>query len=282
MQKNKIRKPAVAGLFYPADKGELVKMINNLVEGESSNFDFSYCRHKIIGGIVPHAGYVYSGHHAVHFFKILQESNQPIDTIVILNPNHRGIGPDIALDSHSIWVTPLGATNIDKAFCKALDIELSSIAHEAEHSGEVIVPFINHFLPNKIKIAPISMFDQSYESAVVLAKKINKASSLTGKKIIVIASSDFSHYVTPDEGYKLDNLVCEKIEKLDAKGVREVITNNNISVCGYGPIMTLIEYAKIKHSKPRTHILSRGHSGEISPSTRVVDYITTLFFENVK
>jgi len=282
MQKNKIRKPAVAGLFYPADKGELVKMINNIVENENSNFDFSYSGHKIIGGIVPHAGYLYSGHHAVHFFKILQESDQPIDTIVILNPNHRGIGPDIALDSHSIWGTPLGATNIDKAFYKALDIETSSLAHEDEHSGEVMIPFINYFLPEKIKIAPISMFDQSYESAVALAKKINKASSLTGKKIIIIASSDFSHYATPDEGYKLDNLVLEKIEKLDAKGVREVIINNNISVCGYGPIMTLIEYSKIKYSKPITHILSRGNSGQISPSTRVVDYITTLFFENVK
>lgn len=276
---NNIRKPSVAGLFYPEYKGELKDLLENISFKEKSKIDLSYASHHIIGGIVPHAAMIYSGYQAFHFFHILKNAKQPIDTVVILNPNHRGVGPGVALDSHSVWGTPLGTINIDDEFYKALDIPVSTAAHDNEHSGEVMVPFLQYYLPESIKIAPVSMFDQSYDSSYNLAQKLINAADKTGKRIVIIASSDFSHFVKPSEGSELDNLVCEKIEELDAEGVYHTVMENNISVCGYGPIMTLIEYSKTKHPKAKTQILHRGHSGEIAPSTRVVNYICTLFFE---
>ncbi len=274
-----IRKPAVSGMFYPSGKNELLNLIKEIDRQEESRFETVFAQHNIIGGIVPHAGYMYSGYQAVHFFKVLQNARQTIDTVVILNPNHSGIGPGVALDENSLWATPLGHAEIDDEFYRALDILASSIAHDNEHSGEVMVPFLQYYLDDSKKIAPISMSDQSYETAVEIARKINIAVSETGKKIVMIASNDFSHFVEPSEGYKLDNLVYEKIEKLDAKGVYDTIRKNNISVCGYGPIMVMIEYCKQKHPGVKTKLLRRGNSGDISPSTSVVNYITSLFYE---
>ncbi len=274
-----LRRPAVSGMFYPSSRNELVKLMLDIESREINNFDKDFSQHHIIGGIVPHAGYIYSGCHAIHFFLMLQKSKQKIDTVIIINPNHRGFGPAVALDSHSIWESPLGQIEVDDEIYKALDIPVSLNAHNDEHSGEVMVPFIQYYLPASIKIAPVSMLDQSYESAKKLAQKIDNAVIKTGKKTVIIASSDFSHFVKEKEGCLLDNLVCEKIENMDAKGVHDTVRKNNISVCGYGPIMSLIEYCKIKHPAAKTHIMSRGNSGEISPSTRVVNYICTLFYE---
>ncbi len=274
----KIRKPAVAGMFYPAIKNKLKNLIEDIDRQEEANFDPDLEQYKIIGGIVPHAGYMYSGYQAVHFFKVLKKSEQAIDTVVIINPNHRGMGPGVAVDDNSAWTTPLGDMEVDSEFCRALDIPVSSSAHDNEHSGEVMVPFLQYYLEEPIKIAPISMADQSYETAADLARKIDTAVSETGKKIVIIASNDFSHFVDPNEGYKLDNLVYEKIEQLDAKGVFDTIRKDNISVCGYGPIMTLIEYSNLKFPGTKTSLLRRGNSGDISPSTNVVNYICTLFY----
>ncbi len=273
-----VRKPAVSGLFYPSGRDDLCKLIEEIEDREKDNVDFSFSQNHIIGGIVPHAGYIYSGYQAIHFFLVLQNSKQAVDTVIIVNPDHRGFGTGIALDKHPVWETPLGQIEVDNELCEALEIPVSSNAHNDEHSGEVMVPFLQYYMDDNLKIAPVSLSDQSYEAADNLAHKIDKAVNETGKRTIVIASSDFSHFINPNEGYMLDNLVCEKIDKLDAEGVYETVRKNNISVCGYGPIMTLIEYSKLKHPDVKTKILRRGNSGEVSPSAKVVNYITTLFF----
>ncbi len=277
--KNKSRKPVVAGLFYPAGKAELSEMINSLELKESDNIDKSYSKKDIIGAIVPHAGYVYSGYHAVHFFSLLKERKDKLDTVVIINPNHRGVEDSMDIDSHLQWETPLGLLNIDHDFYHNLELPYNYESQLNEHSAEVMLPFLQYFISNDILIAPVSMSDQSHKNALSLAKKIANAVKATNKNIIIIASSDYSHYVSPEEGYKFDDLVCEKINALDAKGVYEVIKKNNISVCGYGPIMTLIEYSKLMHTDTKTKILRRGHSGEFSHSDEVVHYITTLFYK---
>ncbi len=275
----KTRKPAVSGMFYPANKNKLIKLIEDIDSKETANFDKLYSEKKIIGGVVPHAGYMYSGYQAVHFFKTLKLSKQPIDTIIILNPNHRGINSDVALDDSLYWETPLGKTEVDIEFSKALDLPFSSTPHLEEHSAEVMLPFIQYYLKEDIKIVPVSILDQSYEMASKLANKIKQAVSKTGKNIIIIASNDFSHYVNPEIGHKQDNFVCEKIKNFDAKGVYEVVISNNISLCGYGPIMSLIEYSKFITPECKSKILRRGNSGDVTPSDKVVNYICILFFE---
>lgn len=275
----KIRKASVSGTFYPADKTEIVSMLNDILEKEKKNIDISLSKQKIIGGVVPHAGYVYSAYQAVHFFEIIKNSKENFDTIIIINPNHTGQGTYIALDENTKWESPFGITDVDMDFVGKLDFPISAIAHKHEHSGEVMLPMLNHFLNYDFKIVPITLTRQDFKNASQLAKAIFEANKKLKKRILIIASSDFSHQVTPDLGEKLDEIVIKEILNLDSKKVYEAVTKNNISICGFGPIMTLIEYSKLITKKPKADILRKGNSGDIYPSAKVVDYVSILFRE---
>ena len=123
-----IRKCAVAGQFYPNHINELNETITKIYNKD------------IVGGVVPHAGYIYSGYEAVHFFDILKNSNTEYDTVIIVNPSHSGIGSSIAVDSFDKWETPYGNVEIDKEFAKELKLPFSDIAQKYEHTGEVMRP----------------------------------------------------------------------------------------------------------------------------------------------
>lgn len=272
-----IRKSVVAGKFYPAEKDKVINQIEEIREKELSKINLNFKNNTIIGGVVPHAGYMFSAYQAVHFFEIVKESEIKYDTIVIINPNHTGIGHEIAFDSNDLWETPLGKVEVDTDFGKRLGIAISDVEQRNEHSGEVMVPFLQHFLNYPFKIAPITLSHQSFKNAKYLAGRIKDVVDLTDKKILIIASSDFSHFLTPTQGKERDAYVIENILKLNSVAVEKVIKEKNISVCGYGPIMTLMEYAKLVSDKSKVDILKIGHSGEIIPSSEVVDYVSILF-----
>jgi len=268
------REPAVAGMFYPANPNSLKKQIVDLLKSELGKIEVDLAKPEIIGGIVPHAGYIYSGYEAVHFFELIQQSGKQFETIVILNPDHQGYSPAFATTPHDEWKTPLGTIEIDKELASFLPT--SEIAHRDEHSAEVMLPFIQTFFKN-VKILPISIGSPTPDTAKQLAQIINKAQKETGRQILIIASSDFSHYVTPEKGKMLDDLAIDQIQKLDSENLFQTIRRNGITVCGYGPIMTLIEYSLIITAKPKVNIAARGNSGKNSPSNSVVDYITIIF-----
>jgi len=272
-----IRKPVVAGKFYLSDENELKKQISDIYSKEKKNIDKTYAENDIIGCVLPHAGYMFSAGKAIHFFELLQNSNVKYDTVFIINPNHSGYGKQISFDSHSHWETPFGLLEVDADFANTMDIVVSDVEQEGEHSGEVMLPLLQYFLQYEFKIAPITMTLQTYSEAKTLAKSIFDANRLLKKKILIIASSDFSHFVNPDFGFANDQYVIDKILEMDSFGVQTEIVSKNISVCGYGPIMTLIEYSKLLSENINIDILARGNSGEIIPSNEVVDYITILF-----
>ena len=273
----KIRQSAVAGKFYPADKESLLDQIESIRKKELPDINLDLKNNFLIGGIVPHAGYMFSAYQAVHFFEIVKQSLQQFDTIVIVNPNHTGLGHEIAFDSNEYWETPLGLVSLDIEFGESLGIELSDIEQKREHSGEVMVPFLQYFLDYEFKIAPITLSNQTFKNARFLAERLKESASILDRKLLVIASSDFSHFLSPEEGREKDAFVLENIITLDSPSIEKVIHKKNISVCGYGPIMTLIEYAKLVSSNPKVDILRIGHSGEIIPSNEVVDYVSILF-----
>lgn len=277
--KKSIRKPAVAGIFYPSNSHDLTKLIGQIENREARRINLDFARHRILGGVVPHAGYIYSGYQAVHFFKILQHSQQPIDTVVIVNPNHKGYGPPVAVDIHDFWETPFGLAEVDTELADLLELPPSADAHSFEHSGEVLVPFIQHYLPQSVRIVPISILQQSYQQSAALADKLYKAIIRHGKHVIVVASSDFSHFVSPQEGQRLDRPIIDKALTLDAEGIDTLVKVQHSSICGYGAIMTLIEYAKRISEKAKGEILSIGHSGEIHPSDSVVHYVSMIYFQ---
>ncbi len=273
-----VRKPAVAGKFYPSSKKELNAIIEKILNIEKKHIDINMSNNIIIGGIVPHAGYMFSAYQAVHFFEIIKNYHQKFDTIFIINPNHTGYGIDIALDDNQYWESPYGKVEIDVEFYKQLNFPVSEISHKYEHSGEVMLPLLQYFLKYDFKIVPITIGNQNIETAKKIANEIYNLNEKLNKKILIIASSDFSHFVNPIEGKQLDDKVVEQIKKNNSTGVYETIKKNNISVCGYGPIMTLIEYAKLVSNKPKNKILKQGHSGQIIESNEVVDYISMIFY----
>lgn len=277
----KTREPAVAGTFYPASSSELTKVLDDLLEIEKSKIKNELSNKKILGGIVPHAGYKYSGCESIHFFEILhQDFKVFFDTIFILNPNHHGYGPEIAIDEHDSWNTPLGTVPLDKDMVDALAFPLSSDAHKYEHSGEVILPFLQKFLDYDFKIVPISYLRQDPVKSKEVAERIIEVNQTLNRKILLIASSDFSHYVTPEVGEKKDKKIIDKILKLDVEGVFNEIYDSNASVCGCGPIMTVMHYVKRTSDNPEVKLLCFGNSAKSHHAYEVVDYASILFYES--
>ncbi len=275
----RIRKSTVAGKFYPAEEKALKIQIESAREKELATINLDLKENKILGGVVPHAGYMFSSFQAVHFFEIIKQSKQKYDTIVIVNPNHTGLGHPISFDSNELWETPLGQVSLDVEFGQRLGIDISDVEQKHEHSGEVMLPFLQYFLDYEFKIAPITLSDQSYKNAKLLADRIFETANILSRKILIIASSDFSHFLSPEKGREKDALVLENIITFDSSAIEKVVRSKNISVCGFGPIMTIIEYSKLISQKPKADILKIGHSGEIIPSNEVVNYISILFSE---
>lgn len=275
-----IREPQVAGKFYPGTRTELDKLFDRLIDREKDTIRYELSDKQIIGAVLPHAGYIYSGYQTVHFFEILAVSHLKFDSFVIIHPNHRSEEFEYASDECESWRTPLGDIKLDDTFISAMKIPRSARFHEHEHSGEVLVPFIQKFIPYAPKIIPIGIGTQNPHVSKELARKISDAIMETGKSVCILASSDFSHYVNPAYGRKMDQKVIDKILDFNASGVFDEIMKNNISVCGYGPIMTLIEFLRMNYSDYKAEIIARGHSGEIHHSDTVVDYVSILFYLN--
>ena len=217
---------------------------------------------------------------AIHFFEILKHSEQQFDTFFIINPNHTGYGANIALDENDLWETPLGKTEVDKGYYRYLNFTESSPAHQFEHSGEVMLPLLQQFISYPFKIVPITMSRQNTQNAKIISTSIFNANKILNKKICLIASSDFSHFIDPDEGKKLDRFVIDAVLKLDSESIYREVQDKQISVCGYGPIMTLIEYSKLAAENPEVKILKIGNSGDVIPSDEVVDYVSMLVYES--
>ena len=272
-----IRRAAVAGKFYPGTESSLTDQIRKIHSEEIPKINRELAKRRIIGSVVPHAGYMFSGYEAVHFFDIISHTGEKYDTIIIVNPNHAGMGEPVALDTHDFWESPFGPVGLDREFMEGMKIPESAMAHQHEHSAEVMIPLLQYFLDYPFKIVPISVASQTYENARSLAENIIATNARLQKKILLIASSDFSHYVHPGEGERKDNLVIREILKLNSEQVYRTIQDHQVSVCGYGSIMTLMEYARLVTENPVAEVIRRGNSGDIIPSSEVVDYITILF-----
>lgn len=273
-----IREAAVEGRFYPSGKDPVFQQISE-IERKARYPDFDGQYRQTIGAVVPHAGHVYSGYQTVPFFRLLRQRGENPETFVILHPNHTGTGPDIALDPHDSWKNSAGIVSLDQELGDVLGYPRDAGAHRNEHSAEVILPFVQYYFDDHpFRILPICMKRQTSEQASELAKKLFQAQQQHHRNIMVIASSDFSHFVSPGKGFQYDQMVLDQVESKDTDALEDTVVTNNISVCGYGPIMTLMNYAGLVSKDYRTTILARGHSGEVYPSREVVDYISVLFY----
>jgi len=273
------RSAAVEGRFYPSSRNSILGQIKELEREERYVFTGTEPI-RIFGAVLPHAGHIYSGYQTIPFFHLLKKLELYPDTFVIVHPNHSGIGNYLAIDDSDIWRNAIGDVPLDREFAEAMNLPYDRLAHSSEHSAEVIIPFLQYFLPSHpFSIVPVCMRDQSYESAAKVAAQIGEAVKETKRKIMMLASCDFSHFLSPEEGASKDQKVLDKIMDKDTAGIEQVVKQDHISVCGYGPIMSLMEYTRKLHPDYDIQILARGHSGEVIPSREVVNYISMIMYQ---
>jgi AmmeMemoRadiSam system protein B len=275
-----VRSPAVAGSFYPLSKQDLERDIDEYL----SNVEFT--RTEIVnmmGAVIPHAGYMYSGQVAAYAFKAIQEFVKTPPVFVIICPNHTGNGTPVAV-SNQDWMTPLGRVRVDSEMVKALvksspQIEISEEAHQFEHAIEVQLPFLQRIfakMKKDIRFVPICMMGTGIDTIEEVGRAVFKASAETRRDVFVIASSDMTHYEAAEKARQKDNLALKYVEKLDYKGFISAVEENHVSVCGYGPIGSMLVYAKLKNAT-MAKIIKYGTSGDTSGDYKsVVAYASII------
>ncbi|HOL49485.1 MAG TPA: AmmeMemoRadiSam system protein B, partial [bacterium] len=229
----------------------------------------------------PHAGYIYSGKTAGRVYSRIV----PPDTAIIIGPNHHGYGEPYAIDDNDCWETPLGNVEIDDEIRslllgKSRYLQTDSTAHMAEHSIEVQVPFLQFINPD-IKIVPVVL--SSYHDAnpwYEIGYTIGLVLSEYKKKVLVIASSDFTHYEPAEDAEKKDTLAIGAILRLDADEFLNIVSKHDISICGFAPIVTAITAAKTLGSKKGV-LVDYSHSGQVSGDfQQVVGYAGIILDKN--
>ncbi len=280
-----LRKPVVAGAFYPDNRKDVVKSIEDCflssfgvgIIPEADDFEGdSYP----INVMVPHAGYIYSGSIASFGYAKIAENGIP-DVFIILSPNHTGLGSEVSVFNKGEWETPLGNVEVDEEFANKI-ISFSDyasadfVAHSNEHSIEVQLPFLQYFSSN-FKIVPIVMGCQTLSVVSDLAEAIVSAGKKINKSYCVIASTDLSHFNDQKRANKVDKFVLDDIEDMDEFKLLEEVIQYNITMCGYGPVMTTILVSKLS-GKDSCEILSYGTSGDVTQDyLQVVGYASAMF-----
>ncbi|HMK54658.1 MAG TPA: AmmeMemoRadiSam system protein B [Methanobacteriaceae archaeon] len=270
---SQIRKAAVAGLFYEANPRDLKRRIRWCYQhqlGPGTLPETLGAKRTIKGLIVPHAGYMYSGPVAAHSYLELARDGLP-ETFIILCPNHTGRGSLISTMTTGEWETPLGRVQIDTQLAQEM-LKLSSIiddeplAHQREHSVEAQLPFIQYLAESfnkKFKIVPIAMMMQDLETATEVGKAIYEASKTLNRDVVVVASTDLTHYKSQEVASQEDKAVLDALKKMDQKVVLEVVEEYNVNMCGYGPLAATMTATKLMGAS-EARVLKYATSGETS------------------
>ena len=232
------RTPAVAGMFYSENPKELRYHLDELVV-------FAKSKVKAKGIVSPHAGYVYSGWVAGKVYGTIE----PPDVAVILGPNHTGIGDSAAIYPGDAFITPLGEAKINKAMTKGIlekapFLSTDPSAHIHEHSIEVQVPFLQYINP-EVELVAICLSFIGYEEILALGQAIaDTIKEFPERNVLVIASSDFSHYVPHEVAKEKDALAIREILNLSIEGLLKVVSEKRISMCGVIPTAVMLKACK--------------------------------------
>jgi MEMO1 family protein len=277
------RAPAVAGIFYPSDARELYRLIELSFKEQrfgpghlppSGEFN----RRRIYGIVSPHAGYVYSGAVAANGY--YETSSMNFDRIVMIGPNHYGIGTGLATVRNGIWETPLGEVEVDSELASQIAensgiLDFDELAHSRDHCLEVQLPFLQYIKKNQFKIVPIIMIMQDKVTASEIGESI--ASSTRNLNTLVIASSDFTHYEPNDEAHRKDDELIKAILSLDISNFYTTFERLNVSACGYGAIASIMTAAKALGAT-KGELLRYATSGDVMGDTNnVVGYASIIF-----
>jgi len=213
-----VRKPAVAGTFYAATRDGVLDQLewcyqHRLGPGHLPEVDKEGPR-DIVGLVAPHAGYMASGPVAAHAYHSLAKDGM-VDTAVIIGPNHTGYGTSVSVWTTGSWATPLGNAPVDEDAARRLVggiVRADESAHIYEHSVEVQIPWLQHLYGGLVRIVPVAMLAQDSKSAEELGEAL---AGLEGN-VVLIASTDFTHYESQDSATRKDTSVIDAIRSLDS------------------------------------------------------------------
>jgi AmmeMemoRadiSam system protein B len=253
-----VRHPAVAGRFYPHDPVVLREQVRTHLSQTPQHTPV-----RAIGCIVPHAGYMYSGYVAGAVFSALEIPQ----LCLVLCPNHTGVGRPLAIMSEGAWETPLGKVPIDSALAAALKercllLQEDSLAHRSEHAAEVELPFLQ-MRQQQLRFVPIALGTGQFEALDQLGDAIADVIAAQSAPVLIVASSDMNHYESDAITRVKDHSAIEPILALDARALYDVVMQEHISMCGFGPAVAMLTAAK-KLGATSADLVKYATSGEVS------------------
>lgn len=270
MELSKIRRPVVAGQFYPSSGVSLKKEIEILIDKKAKKKDIIAC-------MLPHAGYMYSG-------RVAAETVSQIDIkdkVILLGPNHTGNGSDFSIMTEGLWQTPLGENEIDSELAKEMlkkskYLREDMSAHVYEHSLEVELPFLQYFKPD-FEIVPITFLSDNIKALKEIGEEI--AGVLKDKpKALIVASSDMTHYESQIDAQRKDNEAIQAILELDEDKLIERVQRFNITMCGFAPVVVMLKAAKLLGAK-KASLVKYQTSGDVTGDKEsVVGYAGILLY----
>jgi MEMO1 family protein len=273
-----IREPAVAGTFYPGREDILTRDVKRYIE----NAQKEKIEGEIVALISPHAGYMYSGQVAAYAYKLIEEKN--FDSVVIVAPSHRALFKGTSIYDRGGYRTPLGLVPIDVELSKKImekrkEIQFLPEAHAQEHSLEVQVPFLQTVLKT-FTLVPIVMEPYwDWETCQYLASAISE--TVRGRNVLLIASSDLSHFHPYEEAVELDRIFLNHVEQFDTEALYRDLRQGRCEACGGGPIVSIMLAAKALGAS-QGKVLKYLNSGDVvGDRNRVVGYAAALFFKKI-
>ncbi len=259
-----VRHPAVAGRFYPHDGASLRDEAGSYLGDAQSTGPI-----QALGCIAPHAGYMYSGHVAGAVFA----RTEVPQCCIVLCPNHTGMGPALSIMSEGEWETPLGNVPIDTALAANLkqrfpSLQEDSAAHRAEHGAEVELPFLQ-LRQADLRFVPIALGTRQFETLEQLGNAIADVIAAQKQAVLIVASSDMNHYESDTVTRAKDHRAIERILVLDPRGLYDVVTQQDISMCGFGPAVAMLTAARRLGAKS-AELVKYATSGDVSGDRNTV------------
>ncbi len=275
-----VRDPYAAGSFYPSDPEQLFSQIDSFLQNVPIRK--SEKKERIIGLVVPHAGYTYSGQVAAYAYKQIQGQNY--DTVFLIGPSHRKLFKGAAVWQEGDWKTPLGTVKIDSEIARSIAqsdplFQQDAGVHAEEHSLEVQLPFLQRVLKD-FKIVPIVTGDLSLETSAVLGSMLADQYKNSKKKMLFVFSTDMSHYRAAVETARMDRETMGFMMRSDSEGLYENLTQKKSELCGAGAVLAMI--AMQEHVEGLgLHYLKYSHSGAVTgENDSVVGYGAFALIKN--
>jgi AmmeMemoRadiSam system protein B len=267
-----VRRSTIAGSWYPGTARALTGTIRDFL----ANVELEPLPGRLVALIAPHAGYVYSGQVAAHAYRYLEGSSH--DRVIVISPVHRAYVGRFAVTSADSYETPLGKVPVDGEFVDALarELQIQRVSRDNEHSLEIQIPFLQHTL-GEFRLTPIMMGEQGWDACARLADALVKI--VDGVRVLLVASTDLSHFHAYRDAQRLDSVVVERIRQFDPEGLSRAMDAGRCEACGGGPVVATMLAGRSLGAEGAT-ILKYANSGDVTgDQSSVVGYLAAALHE---